>query len=420
MREDVSATVEAVWRMEAAKVVAVVARSVGDVGVAEDAAQDALVDALESWPDAGVPDAPGAWLTTVARRRAVDRLRREASRERAEDRLTRPEEARAAGDAESLFGDVEYDVTDEVLRLIFTACHPVLSRTSRVALTLRMVAGMTTAEVARALMTSETAVGQRISRAKRRLREDGVDFEVPSGEEMRTRLTTVLEVLHLIFNEGYVATTGGDWARGELMTDALRLARVLAGLTPGEPEVHGLLALMKIQASRTRARVGPDGTPVPLLEQDRTRWDWLLIRNGLASLARATALRSDPGPYVLQAEIAACHARAVRPELTDWVRITLLYAELSHQTPSPVVELNRAVALSYAVGPEAALPVVDAVADDPSMERYHLLPSVRGDILARMGRGEEAATEFERAARMTGNEAERAHLLRRADEALRT
>ncbi len=417
MWDDVNRTVEAVWRMEAAQVGAVVARTVGDVGVADEAAQAALRDAYGRWSRTGVPDAPGAWLTATARRHAVERLRRGPARSRAVDRRTRGEEARAAGEVEASFDDVAHDVTDEVLRLIFTVCHPVNPLAHRVALTLRMVAGLTPADVAEALGTGESAAAEQVVRATAAIRDAGVRLEVPSGDELVPRLRSVLEVLDEIFALGEVATARGDRARGELMGTGLRLGRVLAGLVPGEPEVHGLLALMKLHASRTGARTAARGEPVPVYEQDRTRWDWLLVRNGLASIARAKALRADPGPYVLRAEIAACHARAVRPEDTDWVRIVILYAELTEQQPSPRVEVSRAVALSHAVGPEAALPVIEAVAGDPSLAGDPVLPAVRGDLLRRAGRDAEAAAELRRAAALTATEGERRWLIERAERA---
>ena len=422
--EEVTRTIEAVWRMEAAKVTAVIARLVGDVGLAEDLAQDAVVQAIEQWPRDGIPDKPGAWLTATARRRAIDRIRRDVNLAAKLELVGHAEELRVAERAEGDFDAVLEDIDDDVIGLVFAACHPSLTAQARISLTLRMIGGLTTREIARAFLTQEATIGQRISRAKKSLSADGVTLEVPSGGELAPRLTSVLEVVYLVFNEGYAATSGRDWVRGDLMEEAIRLGRVLSVLVPREPEVHGLLALMEIQASRTRARVDRDGEPVLLLEQDRTRWDWSLIRHALTALERAAELCGIPagggaptrpiGPYLLQAEIAACHARAGTPEATDWVRIVGLYGMLGALRPSPVIELNRAVALSYATGPGAALEVVDGLRDSPALAGYHLLPSVRGDLLARLGRDEEAREEFERAATMTQNEAERNLLLRRA------
>jgi RNA polymerase sigma factor (sigma-70 family) len=419
--DEVRRTVEAVWRIEAAKVTAVVARLVGDIGLAEDLAQDAFVQALEQWPRAGIPDKPGAWLTSTARRRAIDRIRRDVNLTSKLQQVGHAEELRVADLAESDFDQALEDIDDDVLGLIFAACHPALTAQARISLTLRMIAGLTTREIARAFLTQETTIGQRISRAKKTLSQDGVTLEIPSGAELGPRLASVLEVVYLIFNEGYAATSGRDWVRGDLMEEAMRLGRILAALAPREAEVHGLLALMEIQASRTRARIGRDGEPILLLDQDRTRWDWSLIRHALAVLDHATELSGiraagDPprGPYVLQAEIAACHARARTAEATDWGRIVALYQELGRLRPSPVIDLNRAVALSYAAGPAAALTVVDALVEAGALPDYHLLPSVRGDLLARLGRADEARAEFERAAAMTQNEAERSLLLRRA------
>ncbi|MEO6998857.1 MAG: sigma-70 family RNA polymerase sigma factor [Terracoccus sp.] len=410
--------------MEAAKVTAVVARLVGDVGLAEDLAQDAVVQAIEQWPRDGIPDRPGAWLTATARRRAIDRIRRDVNLAAKLELVGRQEQLRAADLAAGGFDAVLEDIDDDVLGLIFAACHPSLTAQARISLTLRMIGGLTTREIARAFLTQESTIGQRISRAKKSLSAEGITIEVPSGAELAPRLASVLEVVYLVFNEGYAATSGRDWVRGDLMEEAIRLGRVLSALVPGEPEVHGLLALMEIQASRTRARVDRNGEPVLLLEQDRTRWDWSLIRHALTALERAAELCGIPprggaptravGPYLLQAEIAACHARAATAEATDWVRIVGLYGMLGALRPSPVIELNRAVALSYATGPEAALDVVDGLRDSSALAGYHLLPSVRGDLLARLGRGEEASAEFARAADMTQNEAERTLLLRRA------
>jgi RNA polymerase sigma factor (sigma-70 family) len=416
MPSDVQATVEAVWRMESAKVVASVTRVVRDVGLAEDVAQDALVQAMEQWATSGVPERPAAWLMTTARRRAIDLVRREVNLSDKLAQVGHIEEIRAGERAEADFTGAEEDLSDDILRLVFTACHPSLTRQSRIALTLRMVGGLTTAEIARAFLTSESTVGQRISRAKRTIRESDIPFEVPSGAELGPRLESVLEVVYLIFNEGYTATSGRDWTRGDLMGDAIRLGRMLAELAPMESEVHGLVALMEIQASRTRARIGRDGEAVLLLDQDRTRWDWVLVRHGLASLERAARLPDPPGRYVLQASIAACHARARRAEDTDWPRIVELYDVLGERQPSPVVALNRAVAVSYAEGPAEALPLVEALLDEPSLSGYHLVAGVRGDLLARLGRAADARAEFERAAEMTDNEVERAVMLRRAAE----
>ncbi len=400
--------------MESAKIVATLARVLRDVGVAEDIAQDALVAAMEQWPEQGLPNNPAAWLMTTSRRRAIDHIRRDVNLAGKLEQVGHLEEVRAGEAAEAEFETAEQDVTDDLLRLIFTACHPVLTRQAQIALTLRMLGGLTTGEIARAFLTSESTVGQRISRAKKTLQEAGVAFEAPSGDELGARLAAVLEVVYLIFNEGYAATSGRDWLRADLCADAIRLGRILAELAPAEPEVHGLVALMEIQASRTRARIAADGSPILLLDQDRSRWDWLLVRRGLVALDRALVLPGPPGPYVLQAAIAACHARARTAEQTDWVQITALYAQLAQIRPSPVVDLNRAVAVSYADGPAAALEIVDALADAPELSGYHLLPSVRGDLLQRLGRSDEARAEFERAAGMTANEAEKDLLERRA------
>jgi len=406
--------VDAVWRIESARLIAGVARMVRDVGIAEELAQDALVAALEQWPVSGVPRNAGAWLMTIAKRRAIDLIRRN---ERLERKLVElGHELEIDGQAsESDFDAVLTDhIEDDLLRLVFVSCHPVLSAGARVALTLRLLGGLTTDEIARAFLVSESTVAQRIVRAKRTLAEAGVPFEVPEGAERAARLSSVLEVIYLVFNEGYTATAGDDWVRPSLCEEALRLGRILAGLMPAEPEVHGLVALMEIQASRLRARVGPSGQPVLLLDQDRRRWDQLLIRRGLAALERAEALGGTPGPYALQAAIAACHARARTPEETDWTRIAALYEALARLAPSPVVELNRAVALAMAFGPAAGLELVDALVAEPSLKEYHLLPSVRGDLLAKLGRLDEARTEFERAASLTRNARERALLLDRA------
>ncbi len=402
---------EAVFRIESARIIAGVTRIVRDVGIAEELAQDALVAALEQWPESGVPRKPGAWLMATAKHRAIDLVRR---RETYARKLA--EVGRALEDvAPPQIPDPAEpdDIDDDLLRLIFTACHPVLSTEARIALTLRLLGGLTTEEIARAFLAPEPTVAQRIVRAKRALSKEGVPFEVPYGPERAERLSSVLEVIYLIFNEGYAATAGDDWQRPALCEDALRLARVLAGLMPKEPEVHGLVALLEIQASRVAARTGPDGAPVLLADQNRTRWDQLLIRRGFAALERVGG--GPYGPYAVQAAIAACHARAVRYEDTDWSTIAALYGRLAALTASPVVELNRAVAISMAQGPEAALPLVDALATEPALKGYHLLPSVRGDLLARLGRGEEARAEFERAASLTRNERERELLRERAD-----
>ncbi|MGW1889420.1 RNA polymerase sigma factor [Streptomyces sp. NPDC002004] len=412
--------IETVFRIESPRIIAGVARIVRDVGIAEELAQDALVAALEQWPESGVPDNPGAWLMATARHRAVDLVRR---RERYARKLAEMGRDPAAAPpyvpdpADTALADPD-TIDDDLLRLVFTACHPVLSAQARIALTLRLLGGLTTAEIARAFLTTEPTVAQRIVRAKRTLAAKGVPFEVPSGPDREARLGSVLEVIYLVFNEGYAATAGDDLLRPALCEDALRLARVLQGLMPKEPEVHGLAALLELQASRTAARTGPSGEPVLLRDQNRSRWDKLLIRRGFAALARADAASAGgpPGPCTLQAAIAACHARAYTYEGTDWPRIAVLYGLLAARTPSPVVELNRAVAVSMADGPEAGLALVDALAEDPALKGYHLLPSVRGDLLARLGRTDEARTEFERAASLTGNERERALLLRRAAE----
>ncbi|TDD31607.1 RNA polymerase sigma factor [Actinomadura sp. KC06] len=384
---------------------------VHDIGLAEELAQDALVAALEQWPESGVPDNPGAWLMAVAKRRAIDRIRRLQRLEHKLEEIGRDLETQAPPELD--VPDDEH-IEDDVLRLVFTACHPVLSTQARVALTLRMLGGLTTEEIARAFLTSEPTVAQRIVRAKRTLSDAGVPFEVPEGPDRAARLSSVLEVIYLIFNEGYTATAGDDWVRADLCQEALRLGRGLAELAPGEPEVHGLVALMEIQASRTRARTGPSGEPVPLADQDRGLWDRLLIHRGFAALLRAKAIGEPPGPYVLQAAIAASHAQAAAAEDTDWAQIASLYEILASVAPSPVVELNRAVAVGMAHGPERGLAIADALLDEPSLRGYHLLPSVRGDLLARLGRAGEARTEFERAAAMTRNEPERKVLLNRA------
>jgi RNA polymerase sigma factor (sigma-70 family) len=412
-------TIEAVWRIESARLIAGLARMVRDVGLAEDLAQDALVAAFEQWPHTGIPDNPGAWLMSTAKRRAIDGMRRESMLERKHEILGRElEEKQEAGvDLDAALDDA---FGDDMLRLIFTACHPVLSMEARVALTLRMLGGLTTDEIARAFLVSEPTVAQRIVRAKRTLSDARVPYEVPRAAELEARLGSVLEVIYLIFNEGYAATAGDDWLRSDLCEEALRLGRILAGLAPAEPEVHGLVALMEIQASRARARVGPDGEPVLLLDQNRAVWDRLLINRGLAALDRAQRLAETMGPYTLQAAIAACHARAPTAEDTDWMRIVALYGALVQVMPSPIVELNRAVAVSMAFGPEAGLELVDALATEKALKGYHLLPSVRGDLLAKLARFEEARVEFERAASMTRNARERALLESRAESASRS
>jgi RNA polymerase sigma-70 factor (ECF subfamily) len=403
---DTHRAIDAVWRIESAKLIAGLARMVRDVGVAEDLAQEALLAALEQWPEAGIPEKPGAWLMATAKRRAIDHFRRGQMLDRKHEELGREYEIReqTVPDFDTALDD---EIGDDLLRLIFTACHPVLSTEARVALTLRLLGGLTTEEIARAFLVPEATVAQRIVRAKRTLSEAHVPYEVPRGAELAARLAAVLQVIYLIFNEGYSATSGEDWMRPGLCEDALRLGRIVAGLMPQEPEVHGLVALMEIQASRSRARTGPAGEPVLLLQQDRRRWDQLLIRRGLAALERAEKLGGARGPYVLQAEIAACHARAVRAEETDWSRIAALYAELASVTPSPVIELNRAVAVGMAFGPAAGLEVVDGLMREPALAGYHLLPSVRGDLLVKLGRLNEARAELERAASLTRNARER-------------
>ncbi len=411
---DIHRAIDAVWRIESARLIAGLTRMVGDLGLAEDLAQDALVAALERWPTTGVPDNPGAWLMATAKHRAIDQLRRRTMLDRKHQQLGHELEAQqeaAVGDLDAALDD---HVGDDLLRLMFTACHPVLSTDARVALTLRLLGGLTTPEIARAFLVPEATVAQRIVRAKRTLAEARVPFEVPRGDELAARLSSVLGVIYLVFNEGYSATAGEDWVRPALCEDALRLGRILAGLAPDEPEVHGLVALMEIQASRLRARVGPAGQPVLLLDQDRGRWDQLLIRRGLAELARAQAPGGALGPYALQAAIAACHARARTADETDWTRIVALYDALAEVSPSPVVELNRAVAVGMAFGPAAGLELVDELTSEPSLKGYHLLPSVRGDLLAKLGRHPEARAEFERAASLTQNVRERALLLERA------
>lgn len=416
---DTHRAIETVWRIESAKLIAGLTRITRDVGLAEDLAQDALLAALEQWPETGIPDKPGAWLMAAAKNRAIDTFRRNARVEKKHQQLghelSEQEESPEAALAEAL----DDDVGDDLLRLVFMACHPILSVEARVALTLRLLGGLTTPEIARAFLVPEPTVAQRIVRAKRTLSEAKVPFEVPRGDELTARLTSVLRVIYLIFNEGYTATAGDDWIRPSLCEEAMRLGRILAELMPNEPEVHGLVALMELQASRLRARVSPSGDPILLLDQDRSRWDHILIGRGLAALERAEALGQEPGFYVLQAAIAACHARARSPEETDWRRIAALYGALALLTRSPVVELNRAVAVGMAYGPEQALALVDALQDEKALSGYHLLPSVRGDLLEKLGRHEEAKAEFERAASLTQNVRERELLLSRAAAASR-
>jgi RNA polymerase sigma factor (sigma-70 family) len=415
-RLSTSGAIDAVWRIESARVIAGLTRIVRDIGLAEELAQDALVAALEQWPDKGVPRNPGAWLMATAKHRAIDHFRRQQRLAGKLDELGRELETGGPGvipDFDAAFDD---DIGDHLLSLVFTACHPVLSTEARVALTLRVLGGLKTEEIARAFLVSEVTVAQRIVRAKRSLAQAHVAFEIPQGADRAARLFSVLEVLYLIFNEGYSATSGDDWMRPSLCDEALRLGRILAELVPQEPEVHGLVALMEIQASRLTARTGPAGEPVLLLDQDRARWDQLLIRRGLAAVERCQALGGLPGPYALQAAIAACHARAITPEQTDWVRIAALYEALVQLTPSPVVELNRAVAVSMAFGPATGLKLVDGLTTELSLASYHLLPSVRGDLLAKLGRHVEAHAEFQRAASLTRNARERTLLLARAAE----
>jgi len=406
--------IDAVWRIESAKLIAALTRMVGDVGVAEDLAHDALVAALERWPASGVPENPGAWLMAAAKHRAIDQLRRGKMLDRKHEQLGHELEAQREAALPDLDAAIDDHIGDDLLRLMFIACHPVLSTEARVALTLRLLGGLTTDEIARAFLVPEPTVAQRIVRAKRTLREARVPFEVPRGAGRTARLSSVLEVIYLVFNEGYSATAGDEWVRPALCEDALRLGRILAELVPEEPEVHGLVALLEIQASRLRARVGPAGEPILLADQDRARWDQLLIRRGLAALERAEQLGGGLGPYALQAAIAACHARAHIPEETDWTRITALYDALAQLTQSPVVEVNRAVAYAMAFGPVAGLEIVDALKSEPALASYHLLPTVRGDLLAKLGRFDEARTEFERAAALTRNARERELLLGRA------
>ena len=407
---DSTAAIETVYRMEFPRVVAALASFVGDIGLAEELAQDALVDALRQWPRDGTPHNPGAWLTTVGKRKAVDLFRRNRTLEAKYAQLSRELQAAVPGHGEGgseIDPESPEDISDERLRLIFVACHPVLAVPARVALTLRLVGGLTVPEIARAYVVPEPTIAQRIVRAKKSIARAAVPFEVPTGEDRAARLGAVLEVVYLIYNEGYSATSGEDWLRPELCAEALRLGRVLAALAPDEPEVHGLVALMEFQSSRLRARTGPSGAPVLLLDQDRRQWDRLHINRGEAALARADALGGSSGPYALQAAIAACHAHAFRPQDTDWDELVRLYSALARTAPSPIVELNRAVAISRAAGPGAALPLVDQLMETGTLERYHLLYSVRGDLLDRLGRHAEAALEFERAAKLATNAQER-------------
>jgi len=405
--------IEAVWRIESARIIAGLTRIVRDVGVAEELAQDALVVALERWPESGIPENPGAWLMGTAKHRAIDYLRRGTLIDRKHEDLGR-EMAEREMQVPDLAAAMDDTIGDDLLRLVFIACHPVLSTEARVALTLRLLGGLTTDEIARAYLVAEATIAQRIVRAKKTLAEAQVPFEVPRGAEFTARLSSVLQVLYLIFNEGYSATSGDDWLRPSLCEDALRLGRILAGLVPDEAEVHGLVALMEIQASRAKARVGPGGEPILLLDQNRARWDQLLIHRGLAGLDRVERLGGMRGPYAIQAAIAACHARAGAPEDTDWARIVSLYSELAEVTPSPIVELNRSVAVGMAYGAAAALELVDRLRGDPALREYHLLPSVRGDLLKKLGRPDEAREEFELAASITRNARERNLLLERA------
>jgi len=406
-------TIDAIWRMESAKVIAGLTRMVRDVGLAEDLAQDALVIALERWPESGIPDNPGAWLMTTAKRRAIDLLRRAKLRDRKYAEIARTVDGYTEEDIEQAIGE---EIGDDLLRLIFMTCHPVLSQDARVALTLRLLCGLTTDEIARSFLVAESTIAQRIVRAKKTLNREGVPFEVPAGEELQDRLSAVLEVIYLMFNEGYSATSGDQWVRPLLCQEALRLGRVLAEIAPHEPEVHGLVALMEIQSSRLKTRVNAKGEPVLLMDQNRALWDQLLIRRGLAALERCRKLGRPLGPYSLQAAITACHAQARSAAETEWPRIAALYEALSRVAPSPIVELNRAVAIAMAFGPAFGLQIIDRLNEEPTLQAYHLLPSVRGDLLAKLGRNAEACAEFERAAAMTRNERERALLLGRAEE----
>jgi RNA polymerase sigma factor (sigma-70 family) len=410
---DAHRTIDAVWRIESPRLIAGLTRMVRDIGVAEDLAQDALVAALEQWPKSGIPDNPGAWLMAAAKNRAIDFFRRNKRIERRHEELGREFAAKETS-VPDLNAALDDNIGDDLLRLVFISCHPVLPTEARVALTLRLLGGLTTEEIARAFLVAESTIAQRIVRAKRTLADAHVPFEVPRGAELNDRLSSVLEVIYLIFNEGYSATAGDDWMRPALCEDALRLGRILAGLVPKESEVHGLVALMEIQASRSHARVGPSGEPILLLDQNRAQWDHLLIRRGLAALERAEQTGSVRGPYTMQAAIAACHARATRAEDTDWPRIAALYGTLAQLAPSPIVELNRAVAVAMASGPQAGLDLVDSLMSEPSLKAYHLLPTVRGDLLTKLGRFDEARREFERAAALTRNLRERDLLLNRA------
>ena len=417
---DIQRTIEAVWRIESARLIASLTRLVRDVGLAEDLAQGALVAALEQWPQTGIPDKPGAWLMVTAKHHAIDQIRRNVRLERKTEEMGRDLELeQAIGVPEDAYADSDEELGDDLLRLIFIACHPILSKEARLALTLRLLGGLTTDEIARAFLVPEPTIAQRIVRAKRTLSEAQIPFEVPTGSDRAARLSSVLEVIYLIFNEGYSATSGDDWVRPALCEDALRLGRVLAELVPNEPEVHGLVALLEIQASRLRARIGPSGEAVPLLEQNRGRWDQLLIQRGFAALIRAEQIGGALGPYRLQAAIAACHAQARNPEDTNWARIAALYDALVQVAPSPIVELNRAVAVGMAFGPEAGLELVEMLRNEPSLKSYHLLPSVRGDLLAKLGRFTEACEEFKRAAELTRNARERELLLERAADMLK-
>ncbi|MDQ3934743.1 MAG: RNA polymerase sigma factor [Actinomycetota bacterium] len=413
-RSDVKRTIDAIWRIESARIVAGTAGIVRDVGVAEDIAQEAFVAALEQWPESGVPDKPGAWLMSTAKHRAIDRVRRDTVHDRKTGELAREMERRGEGERPDLEAAMDQPIEDDLLRLVFTTCHPVLSVEARVALTLRLLGGLTTAEIARAYLVAEPTIAQRIVRAKKTLAAAHVPFEVPARDELPQRLGSVLEAIYLVFNEGYSPSAGETWVRTELLEEALRLGRILAALMPQEPEVHGLLALMELQASRARARVGPGGEPILLADQDRSRWDYMLVTRGLAALERATSLKAPLGPYTLQAAIAACHARARVAEDTDWRQIVALYDALAELTGSPVVELNRAVAVGMAFGPAAGLELVDRLASDRALRDYHRLPAVRAHLLAELGRTDEARAEFELAASLTDNARERELLLRRA------
>jgi RNA polymerase sigma factor (sigma-70 family) len=407
-------TIDAVWRIESARIIAGLTRMVRDVGLAEELAQDALVAALEQWPESGIPDNPGAWLMAAAKNRAIDMFRRNKRLERKHEELGRELQTQQDNSMPDFAAALDDNIGDDLLRLVFISCHPVLTTEARVALTLRLLGGLTTDEIARAFLVPEPTIAQRIVRAKHTLADAHVPFEVPRGPELAARLGSVLEVIYLVFNEGYSATSGDHWMRPALCEDALRLGRIVAELAPQEPEVHGLVALMEIQASRSKARVNSAGEPILLLEQNRAHWDQLLIRRGLAALARAQKLGGAPGPYALQAAIAACHARAITAEQTDWPRIVALYESLAQITPSPIVELNRAVAVAMAQGPAAGLELVDQLTADPALRNYHLLPSVRGDLLQKLGRLPEARAEFEHAAQLTRNARERSLLLARA------